>query len=187
LLKSTSSGSEVNSCSEITCIADMTSINSFAPRFCGTCGNRFITGQFTATSKYCEFCGNELSAAVLQYISNTFNLGTPPITPARNQQGGVETTNGDVETPTRQSQNVGGRGLGRPRGGYSRGVVATPVGYQPTTPPASTQYELGRGLRTTERPNYNMKDYYKGAFSGKSTPNKARNEAFGVSIMKVHN
>jgi hypothetical protein len=164
----------------------MTSINSSAPRFCGTCGNRFITGQFTATSKFCEFCGNELSAAVLQYISNTFNLSTSPITPARKQQGDVETTDGDVETPTRQTQNVGGRGIGRPRGGYGRGLVATPVVYQPTTPPASTQPELRRELRTTGRPNYSLKDYYKGA-SGRSTPNKTRNEAFGVTIMIIHN
>jgi hypothetical protein len=164
----------------------MTSINSSAPRFCGTCGNRFIAGQFTATSKYCEFCGNELSAAVLQYISNTFNPGTPPVTPAKIQQGGIEATDGENETPTRQSQNVGGRGHGGAKGSYGRGMVTTPVGYQSTTPPATIQQGLRRELRTTERPNYSVKDYYKDALHGKSTPKKTTNEALGVSDMTSH-
>lgn len=163
----------------------MTSLNS-VPRFCGSCGNRFLEGQFNATSKYCELCGTELSAAVLQYIADTFHSGTPPVTPARNQHDGNETTEDIIETPTRRPQNVRDHTPGRPKGTCRRLKVANVAGHQPNTPPASVQQEWGRGLRSTERPNYNMKDYYKGAFSGKGTPNKTQNETFGVSIMISH-
>jgi hypothetical protein len=159
----------------------MTSSAASLRPYCSVCGNRFAEGQLKANSKFCEYCGDALSPFILQCIANVFSSSTPPVTPARNQQDELETPKDIFEPNESPTHNIATRGTGRGKG-RGRGKFVPRYEYRPITPPGTVQQEeLGRGLRTTERPDYNLENYYRAAL-GKSKPDKANNETLMVNI-----
>jgi hypothetical protein len=164
----------------------MASLGPSLRPFCGACGNRFAEGQLKATSKFCEYCGDELSPFVLQCIANVFNSSTPPVTPARNHQDEYETPQESFQPDESPSHNIANRGKGRGRGRGRPKLVPT-YEYQPNTPPGTVQQELGRGLRTAERPDYNVKNYYTEVLYGKGKTDKIKNETLMVKIQNNNN
>lgn len=152
---------------------------SFRP-YCDQCGTRFESGQLRPQSKFCNYCGNELSdwikARVLPGPLTTTAPSTPPITPASKAQI-LETPKkkeGDEAIVAESARGRGrggntrgrGRGEGRGRGRGRRGAQGEEGTAHASQTRNDDEANLGRtrGCRASGRPDYSMENYYRVAF-----------------------
>jgi len=145
---------------------------------CDSCGVRFEEGQLRPLSKFCTYCGEPLlewiKRRLLQGSSTAGAPPTPPITPA-SQARINEIPANDDENEAFSGDSVRGRQRGGGRGGNtsSRGrdrgtgrVTGRGLDVPPVTPVRTEEAEFGRGLRVSRRPDYSMRNYYRGALGG---------------------
>lgn len=124
--------------------------------FCDGCGTRFEEGQLRSFSKFCSWCGQELSPWIRKMAVNGMPSPSPPVSPTHVLVNSID------DEPVRdrgrgQRRARGGRVGGRGRG---RGTRITPM----TPTQDITHEDLGRGMRNSERVNYSIADYYRGTF-----------------------
>lgn len=158
---------------------------SFRP-YCDQCGTRFESGQLRPQSKFCNYCGNELSdwikRRVLPGSVTTIAPSTPPITPASQAQI-LETPKRNEEAEAKVTESVRGRGRGgntrdrgrgmgrgrgegRDRGRGRRGTQGEegPAHASQTRNDDETNLGRTRGCRASGRPDYSVENYYRVAF-----------------------
>ena len=139
--------------------------------FCDGCGTRFEEGQLRACSKFCSFCGVELSPWIKKTLNGSSITQAPaPVTPTVDHR---QTSQQHMDEPSEEDnaeseggedsmvveQFTGGVETGQSRGKERGSVRGRGRGGVFFTPITQDEQENVRRLRESSRPDYSLAHY----------------------------
>jgi hypothetical protein len=163
---------------------------SFRP-FCDGCGTRFEEGQLRACSKFCSFCGVELSPWIKKTLTgSSITPATTSVTPTVDHrqtsqqqmdkqseeddaasEGGEDRMVVQQSTGWRETEQSPGKERGRVRGRGRGGGFFTPI--------TQDEQENVRRLRGSSRPDNSLTHYFSNLLDGKSVDHEAQSNEVG--------